>query len=53
MLCGLAQKRFQSGPLEMLMKRMTYGAANRSLKSGARRSKREAGDRGETEAGNA
>ena len=27
MLCGFAQMRFQSGPLESLMNRMTYGAA--------------------------
>lgn len=26
-LCGFMQRRFQSGPLEMLMKRMTYGAS--------------------------
>lgn len=26
LLCGFMQKRFQSGPLEILMKRMTYGS---------------------------
>lgn len=29
LLCGFLQRRFQAGPLEMLMKRMTYGAGGR------------------------